>query len=189
MNSRVEIGGTIAKIAKTLPAGGGTTLVYCDRPHGLADGDVVVIMGHGASGLNSTRIVDVYDDCRFAVPIVYQAGTGGNVAKQRTVFDQQVKLSEQLTIGSNSRISIGHKLSINCELDLQLIVSSDGMIAIIGLEQSIEIGDLFMVGSQSALDRTWRIASLKPMMVDNKVEIVGLVWDADILSKSGLVIS
>jgi Putative phage tail protein len=188
-NPRVEIGGAIAKIAKTLPAGGATTLIYCDRPHGLVDGNIVVITGHSASGLNSTQAVDVYDDCRFAIPIGYQAGTGGNVAKQRTVFDQRVKLSESLTIDLNSRISIGHKLSTKCELDLQLIINIDETITIVGLEQSTEIGDLFMVGAQSILDRTWRIASLKPMMMDNKAEIVGLVWDADILSKSGLIIS
>lgn len=189
INSRVAVSGAIAAISKTLPAAGSTTLVYCDRPHGLIDGDLVVISGHSVSGLNATHTVDVYDDCRFAVPIAYSAGTGGSIAKQRTVFDQVVKLSEVLTINSNSRISIGHKLSTKCELDLQLSINIDGVITIIGLEQSITTGDLFMMGEQSAIDRTWRVASVKPMMMENKAEIVGLVWDADILNRSGLVIS
>jgi glycerate kinase len=62
-------------------------------------------------------------------------------------------------------------------------------VTIIGLEQAIEVGDLFIVGEGALDDRTWRISSLKPIIGENKAEITAVVWSADILNRDGLVIS
>lgn len=187
-NTRTANTGTIATIAKTLPGSGGTTIIHCSQPHNLANGDTVVVSGHSSSPLNATLVVDIYDDSRFAVPIAYAAGTGGSIAKRRTIKDQIVKLSEQFTISGATRISIGHR-PMQCELDLQLIDNLDGTVTILSIEKTIAVGDLFMVGQSALLDRTWRISTLKPMISENKAEITAVVWDASILDKSGLVIS
>jgi hypothetical protein len=186
-NSRTAISGTITNIYKTLP-GGGTTIISCDRPHGLIDGDMVVITGHSSSPLNTTVAIDVYDDSRFSVPVAYAAGAGGIIRHQRTIVDQVVTLSEEFAITGTNRISIGHRNPSTCELDLLLSLSS-GVLTIIGLERAISVGDLFIVGDGVLDDRTWRIHSLKPQIGDNKAEITAVVWSADILTRDGLVIS
>jgi hypothetical protein len=187
-NSRTATTGTIATITKTLPGSGGITIIYCSQPHNLADGDTVSITGHSSSPLNAALVVDIYDDLRFSVPIAYAAGMGGNIAKRRTIKDQIVKLSEQFAIGGTTRISIGHR-PMNCELELQLTGNPDGTVTILGIEKTIAVGDLFIVGQSALLDRTWRISTLKPMISENKAEITAVVWDNSILSQSGLVIT
>jgi hypothetical protein len=186
INSRMAISGTIANIYKTLPGGGGTTIISCDRPHGLVDGSIVVITGHSSSPLNTTVAIDVYDDSRFAVPVTYAAGTGGTIRYQRTVVDQIVSLSEGYA-GGATRVSIGHREPSGCELDLQIVFSgSDALI--VGLERPLKPGDLYITGGETVDDRTWRISSLKPHISDNKAEITAVVWSPDILTREGLVI-
>jgi hypothetical protein len=187
-NSRAATSGTIANIYKTLPGSGSTTIISCDRPHGLADGATVVISGHSSAPLNITTTIDVYDDSRFAVAVTYAAGTGGIIRYQRTIVDQAVTLSESFAITGSTRLSIWHRNPGGCELDLPLTLVS-GVLTIIGLESAIAVGDLFIVGEGVLEDRTWRIASLKPQIGDNKAEITAVVWTADILTRDGLVIT
>jgi hypothetical protein len=187
-NSRTAISGTIAGIYKTLPGGGSATIISCDRPHGLADGATVVISGHSSAPLNTTVAIDIYDDSRFSVPVAYAAGTGGIIRHQRTIVDQVVTLSEAFAITGSTRVSIGHRNPNTCELDLALSLSA-GVLTIIGLEQAIAVGDLFIAGEGILDDRTWRISSLRPIIGDNKAEITAVVWSADILTRDGLVIT
>jgi hypothetical protein len=187
-NPRTATSGTIASIYKTLPGAGGTTIISCDQPHGRADGDTIVVSGHSSAPLNITTTIDVYDDSRFSVPVAYSAGSGGIVRYQRTIVDQVVKLSEDFTASGSTRMSIGHAQLSLCELDLPITVSA-GVVTVIGLEQAIKVGDLFIVGEGALDDRTWRISSLKPIIGENKAEITAVVWSADILTRDGLVIS
>jgi hypothetical protein len=106
---------------------------------------------------------------------------------ERTVSDQAVTLSEEFAITDNTRLSVMHVNSGLCELDLPASESS-GIVTIMGLEQELFVGDLFLCGESVMDDRTWRISSLKPIIAENKAEITAVVWSADILTRVGLVI-
>jgi hypothetical protein len=189
INARLANSGAIASILKTLPGSGGTTVIYFNQPHGLIDGSVVTISGHSATTLNDTFEVDIYDDVRLSVDVAYVAGTGGSITKQRTIYDQVVELSEPFELDPGlARISIGHRLTPNCEVDLRIYYVGEKL-TIIGLEQPVQVGDLFIMGSGTLEDRTWRISSLKPTIAENKAEIVGVVWTPNILTRDGLVIT
>lgn len=151
--------------------------------------DTMVISGNSAGANNVALVsnaVGLLDDYRLSVNLV-DSGTGGNLTISRTIIDQEVTLSEPLVLTANSRFICTHRGSRTTESDLLMQLVSGNTFKVIGLAEPLAIGDAWAVGVQSEYFKTWRLTSIQPDILANKVTFAGVAWTADILTSTGLV--
>jgi hypothetical protein len=78
---------TVPVTAITSSSVANPSVITCPRPHGLANGDKVVIAGHSGStpSINAEYVATVLDTLRFTIPVnVTVGGTGGTVKRVST---------------------------------------------------------------------------------------------------------
>lgn len=122
------------------------------------------------------------------VPTGSSANTAGGVLRIHRYFNsQEIKLSEAVTIDSNSRITVCHRQSRLTELDKSIVSIGDGWYRVSGLEESLSPGDAFAIAQVGSIIRYWRVVSVQPDYSNNKVTLAGVLWDDSILDPAGLV--
>lgn len=150
--------------------------------------ETLVITGNSEATNNialptTTKIIN---ERRLSVSLALP-GTGGILTATRTIFDQQVTLSEPVSINVNSRLIVTHRGSRLTESDLLVTQVSANVITVIGLSEAIQVGDVWAVGSQSNFYKTWRVSATKPAIENNEIVITGISWSSEILTATGLV--
>jgi hypothetical protein len=148
----------------------------------------LAITGASNSANNVTLPIttQIINDKRLSVSLP-DTSTGGVLTATRTIIDQQITLSEAVTITSNSRIIVTHRGSRLTESDLTVTQISAKVVNVIGLIEAVQVGDVWAIGEQSTFYKTWRISGTKPDINQNKITLTGVTWSSDILSSAGLV--
>lgn len=183
-----------ANIIDVLPSGPDNSVVVCDCPHQLRDGDLVEVTGRSENTFNRIHVVlRILDDYRLLLESNDTAGTGGRVAPRRETYTQWLILSSDLLSlsPSNKRISVMHQSTMAVDVDLiyEMVGGAQPTttIRVFGLSQPIEVGDVWNIGLEKDIDLMWRISEVDPDITANTVRLQGVVWRNDLDTKDGLV--
>jgi hypothetical protein len=98
------------------------------------------------------------------------------------VDDEGVTLSESVTIGPRTRITIGHRESrITDEALLIQPATTPGKYLITGLSEPIQAGDIWIIGEVGTENRLWRVTGIQSDVETNTVKLTCLRWDDRVL--------